>query len=83
MMQFLGVAALVALFLWLVGFGRRTPVVAPEDDIETPLDADDLAEAERELAEDPEARPIHDAFDDDDDDDWGPGTSHSALPGII
>lgn len=83
MMQLIGVAALVGLLLWLVGAGRRTPLVAPEDDIETPLDPDQLAEAERELAEDPEARPIHDAFDDDNDDDWGPGTSHSALPGII
>jgi predicted small lipoprotein YifL len=83
MMQLIGAAALVGLFLWLVGAGRRTPLVAPEDDVDTPVDVDALAEAERELAEDPKARPIHDAFDDDNDDDWGPGAGRSSLPGIL
>jgi hypothetical protein len=75
----LGVAVLAALLMWLLGAGRSPVPVAPEDDVETPLDAAELAEAERELREDPEARPIHDAFDDDDDD-WGPGTSKSHIP---
>ena len=82
MMALIGVAAAVAFLCWLVGFGRREPVVAPEDDIDTPTDLDELELAERELAADPEARPIHDAFENDDDD-GGPGAGQCALRGIL
>lgn len=70
----------VALLLWLIGAGRQDREIAPEDDIDTPLDADALSEAERELAEDPEARSVDEALEDDDD--WGPGTGRPNLPGI-
>jgi predicted small lipoprotein YifL len=76
----LGVVALIAILLWFVGAGKRGPVPAPEDDIDTPLDRDELAEAEAELAEDPGARSIDEALEDDD---WGPGTGGGALPGIM
>lgn len=82
MMGMIGLAAVIGLFLWLIGFGRRKRFVAPEDDIDTPLEIDELELAERELAEDEGARPIHEAFEDDDDD-WGPGSGGSVLPGII
>ena len=72
-------AVLAALLMWLLGAGRGGAPVAPEDDVNTPLDEDELAAAERELREDPGARPIHDAFEDDDDD-WGPGPSKSHIP---
>jgi hypothetical protein len=78
----IGVAVLGALLVWFLGVGKSRPVVAPEDDVTTPVDTDELAEAEAELAEDPSPRPIHEALEDDDDD-WGPGTSRSNLPGII
>jgi hypothetical protein len=70
---------MAALLMWLLGAGRPGSRPAPEDDVVTPLDETELAAAERELREDPEARPIHDAFEDDDDD-WGPGTSKSHIP---
>lgn len=80
----IGIAAMIALLLWLLGVGKARPVVAPEDDVSTPTDTDELAEAEAELAEDPSPRPIHEAMEgEDDDEDWGPGTSRSNLPGII
>lgn len=80
----IGIVALVALLLWLLGVGKAQPVPAPEDDVVTPTDTDELAEAEAELAEDPQARPIHEAMEgEDDDEDWGPGASRSNLPGII
>jgi hypothetical protein len=82
MMAIIGVVAAAAFLAWLVGFGRREPIIPPEDDVTTPTDLDELTLAERELAADPEARPIHDALDQDDDD-WGPGTSRSGLPGIL
>jgi hypothetical protein len=80
----IGIAAIGAFILWLIGFGRAKPIPAPEDDIFTSVDKDELAEAEAELAEDPAARPIHEAMEgEDDDEDWGPGSSRSNLPGII
>jgi hypothetical protein len=77
----IGIAALGALLLWLLGVGKRKPAPAPEDDVVSGTDTDELAEAEAELAEDPGARPIHEALEDEDED-WGPGTSRSNLPGI-
>jgi hypothetical protein len=74
-----GLAVLAALLMWLLGAGRGGAAAAPEDDVDTPVDEEELRAAERELRADPEARPIHDAFDDDDDD-WGPGTSKSHIP---
>ena len=80
----IGIAAICAFTLWLLGIGKAKPLPAPEDDIDTPTDVDELAEAEAELAEDPQARPIHEALEgEDDDDDWGPGSSRSNLPGIL
>ena len=73
----IGIAAAVAILMWLLG--RKPVEPAPGDDITTPIDREELEQAERELAEDTDARPIHDAFEDDEDD-WGPGTSHSHLP---
>lgn len=83
--SFIGVVALVGVLLWLMGVGRRRPAPQPEDDILTPMDRDELAEAEAELAQDPSAKPIHEALggDAEDDDDWGPGSSRSGLPGIL
>jgi len=65
----IGAAALAALLLWLLLPSRRRRIPAPEDDVTTPIDHDELAEAERELAsaDDPSA------LDDDEHDDWGPG----------
>lgn len=88
MSLYIGIAALIALFLWLAGVGRPARVVAPEDDVSTPIDEDELSAAERELRADPGARPIHEAAesDPDDPDDWGPGTPGSnrgPLPGIL
>jgi hypothetical protein len=80
--QLIGAAALFAVLAWLLGFGKRTRVAAPEDDTDTPLDADELAEAEADVMGEG-ARPINEALaEDEDDEDWGPGTSRSNLPGI-
>ena len=73
MSAFLGVAAIIALLIWLMGGKRRRTTRAPEDAVETMVDHKELEAAERELADDQEARPIHDGMVDDDDD-WGPGT---------
>ena len=78
---------LVAAFLaWMIGFGKKRPGVAPEDDLHTPVDEGELAAAERELRQDGAARSIGEAMADEeggDDDDWGPGSGRSALPGIL
>ena len=80
----IGMAALGALLLWLLGFGKAKPVPAPEDDVTTATDQDELAEAESELDDDPAARPIQEAMEgEDDDEEWGPGSSRINLPGII
>ena len=76
----IAVGLIVAFLLWLIGAGRRDREIAPEDDVETPLDRDELAEAEAELMEDAEARSIDEAMEDDED--WGPGTGRPNLPGI-
>lgn len=68
----LTVAVLLALGAWLLLPSRRAPP-APEDDIVSPIDKDELAEAERELREDSRARPLDQASDEVEDD-WGPGT---------
>ena len=70
----IGAAVLVAVILWLFGRSRPRATPAPEDDVETPVDEALLAEAEQELEEDPEARPLHDGLDSEDAEDWGPGT---------
>lgn len=66
----IGALVLIAIAFWLLGRPRRRAPPAPEDDVGTPLDEGELAEAERELADNPGARPIGD----EDEDDWGPGT---------
>ena len=62
----IGIAVVVAFLLWLLGAGKKRPV-APEDDVTTPIDREELHEAERDVQE---AEGTGDA-----DDDWGPGTS--------
>jgi hypothetical protein len=42
--------------------------------VDVAIDDDLLAEAERGLADDPDARPLLDGWDDNEDD-WGPGAS--------
>ena len=81
MSTWIGVIALGALLVWLLGAGRGRVPPAPEDDINTPADLDELDEAEREIKDDPDARPAADAVDDDEDD-WGPGSGHSPMPGV-
>jgi len=71
MTLWIGVAVLGALLVWLFLPSRR-PLPAPEDDVETSIDQEELAEAERELEDDPGARPLERGLDDDQDD-WGPG----------
>jgi hypothetical protein len=72
MAELLGVVAIVAVVVWLVS-ARRRPGPAPEDDVTTPVDQSELEAAERDLETDPRARPLHDGFEDEDADDWGPG----------
>jgi hypothetical protein len=75
--------ALIAAFLaWLLGVGKRKRPTAPEDDLSTPIDEAELDEAERAVRNDPDAKPAADAVDSDDDD-WGPGSGHSPLPGVL
>jgi hypothetical protein len=76
----IGVAVIAALLVWLLGLGKRKPI-APEDDVDAPIDQDELTEAEREIKDDPTAKPAADAVDDDDD--WGPGSGHSPVPGVL
>lgn len=60
----IGILAAAALIIWVVS--RRRPVT----DRSPVADRDELEAAERELADEEEAR----AFDaEDDEDDWGPG----------
>ncbi|MGH7524818.1 MAG: hypothetical protein ACREK8_10960 [Gemmatimonadales bacterium] len=77
----IGVIVIGAALIWLLGLGRRR-AIAPEDDVDSPVDHDELAAAEREVRNDPDAKPAADAVDDDDDD-WGPGSGHSPMPGIL
>ena len=78
----LGIAAMAALLVWLLGIGKRQDHrVSPEDDVDTPIDKDELEAAEREIRNDPDAKAAADAVDSDDDD-WGPGSGHSPLPGL-
>lgn len=54
----IALAALAALFLWLFTPHRRRRKPTPEDDVTTPVDQGELSAAERELEEDPGARPL-------------------------
>ena len=76
-----GIAAMAALLVWLLGVGRRQDARPPEDDVETPIDHAELDAAEREIRDDPDAKAAADAVDNDDDD-WGPGSGHSPIPGV-
>jgi hypothetical protein len=69
----IGVAALVAVLWWLFVPRRQRAAPAPEDDVTTPIDREELEEAERELEQDPRPRSLEQGLDDDEDD-WGPGT---------
>ena len=70
----IGVAALAAILWWLFAPRRQRATPAPEDDVTTPIDREELEEAERELRQDPRPRSLDQGIDDDDEDDWGPGT---------
>lgn len=76
----IGVVVIGAFLVWLLGLGKRKPI-APEDDIGAAVNHDELAAAEREIKDDPTAKPAADAVDDEDDD-WGPGSGHSPIPGV-
>jgi hypothetical protein len=82
MTTWIGLIALGALLVWLLGVGKRRDVHAPEDDIDTPIDLDSLEAAERAVKNDPDAQAAADAVDSDDDD-WGPGSGHSPIPGVF
>ena len=69
----IGLVLLVAILFWLIA-PRRRPPAAPEDDLDTPVDEEALAEAERALREDARPRERADGFEDEEDD-WGPGTA--------
>ncbi|MGE0443351.1 MAG: hypothetical protein AB7L66_08820 [Gemmatimonadales bacterium] len=69
MLTILGTIAVVGVLIWVFGGGRQRAVPAPEDDVTTPVDYDELEAAERELAEDADPRTL------EDDDDWGPGVA--------
>jgi hypothetical protein len=79
----IGIAAIAALLVWLLGIGKRQDAreQQPEDDVETPIDHAELDAAEREIRDDPDAKAAADAVDDSDDD-WGPGSGHSPIPGV-
>lgn len=76
-------ALVMGLLGWLLGIGKHEREPAPEDDLTTPIDEAELAEAEAELAEAESSNSTHDITEDDDGDDWGPGVGHSNLPGIL
>ena len=67
----IGVGLFVLLVAWLM-LPRRRAAPAPEDDVSTPIDRQELEEAERELEQDPRPRRLEHGLDDDEDD-WGPG----------
>ena len=49
MTTLIALAALAAILLWLFTPLRRRRTPAPEDDVSTPLDREELEAAEREL----------------------------------
>ena len=69
----IGVAVLGALLVWLF-LPRARPAPEPEDDVSTPIDHAELAQAERELKQDPRPRALEQGMEDEEDD-WGPGTA--------
>ncbi|MEZ4585273.1 MAG: hypothetical protein R2909_02610 [Gemmatimonadales bacterium] len=70
----IGAVVLIMVAVWLLAGKQRPREVAPEDDVTTPIDLEELEAAERELEEDLEGRELDDGWDDDTDD-WGPGTA--------
>jgi hypothetical protein len=70
------------LLLWLLGVGRRKATYDPMDEFEGQDDAAELEAAELEVRDDPDAKPASEAVDDDDED-WGPGSGHSPMPGVL
>ena len=80
----IGIGVMALLLVWLLGVGKRQDArkPAPEDDVNTPIDHSELDAAEREIRDDPDAKAAADAVDTDDDD-WGPGSGHSPMPGVL
>jgi len=70
----IGAVVLIMVAVWLLAGRQRPREVAPEDDVTTPIDLEELEEAERELEDDLEAGELEDGWDDDADD-WGPGAA--------
>jgi hypothetical protein len=61
--------AIAALLLWFFWPKPRRATPAPEDDVTTPIDREELERAERELRESRGSRSLDEAEEDD----WGPG----------
>ena len=68
------VAVALALLFWLFRPVPRRGVPAPEDDVRTPIDRDELDAAEREVRRDRQAKSLGSQAEEDVEDDWGPGT---------
>ena len=79
---FIAFGILALLLLWLLGVGRRAPTHDPMDEFEGESNAAELAEAELAVKDDPDAKPASEAVDDDDEE-WGPGSGHSPMPGVL
>ena len=68
------VAVALVLLFWLFRPVPRRAVPAPEDDVSTPIDRDELEAAERDVRGDRQARSLGSRAEEDGEDDWGPGT---------
>jgi hypothetical protein len=79
---FIAFGLMALLLLWLLGVGRRTPTHDPMEEFEGESDAAELEAAELEVRDDPNAKPASESVDDDDED-WGPGSGHSPMPGVL
>lgn len=79
---FIAFGLMALLLLWLLGVGRRAPTYDPTDEFDGETNATELEEAERAVRNDPDAKPASEAVDDDDED-WGPGSGHSPMPGVL
>ena len=79
---FIAFGILALLLLWLLGVGRRPSTYDPMDEFDGDTDATVLEEAELAVKDDPDAKPASEAVDDDDEE-WGPGSGHSPMPGVL
>ncbi len=70
MLTWLLPVVIAALLLWFFWPKPRRATPEPEDDVTTPIDYEELEEAERDVKDARGAQSI----DEEDRDDWGPGT---------